>query len=266
MIEVRAILVPVLMAVCHTAAAQSVSNHQLAAQSNDPGAPLVALNVQNTYSPRNHGGKGWSNELQFQPVIPVGPFGPIRMRSIHRPTVPLEMSARPNRKTGLGDIQLLSVFVPDAGSSLTWGLGAEFTFPTANHGMNGEEKWVAGPALYLLYSSRGSTWQIGAIARERISFAGRSIREDIHELVVQPILQHNIGGGWYVSMGDLDWSFDWRDQGAATIPAALQIGRVTTIGNGVYNIALEGAHYVARHGSGPDSSIRLQISLLLPSS
>jgi hypothetical protein len=69
-------------------------------------------------------------------------------------------------------------------------VGAEFTFPTARHSANGGEKWVAGPAAYLLFRP-AERLQIGAILRERYSFAGKSSRDDIHELAVQPILQYN---------------------------------------------------------------------------
>jgi hypothetical protein len=65
-------------------------------------------------------------------------------------------------------------------------------------------------------------------------------------------------------MGDLDWEFDWKDDGAATIPAAFQVGRVTKIGSKLYNLSIEGAYYVARHGPNPNYSIRLGFSLLLP--
>jgi hypothetical protein len=235
----------------------------LAAQSNNPGAPLVQLTFQNTYSPANHRGRGYSNEFQFQPVIPLEPFGPFPWPSISRPSVPIETSAGPGRETGLGDIELLHIFVPHSKGGFSWGLGAEFTFPTAGHSVNGDEKWVAGPAAFALVKL-GDRLQIGAIARERISFAGKGSRDDIHELAVQPICQYNLDDGWYVSMGDFDWKFDWKDSGAATIPAALQVGKVADIGGKLFNLSLEYGYYVARHGPNPNYSIRLGFSRLLP--
>jgi hypothetical protein len=169
----------------------------------------------------------------------------------------------PDRKTGLGDIELLHIFVPHLTAGFSWGVGAEFTFPTAGQSVNGDEKWVAGPAAYVMFK-RGARLQIGAIARERISFAGKSSRDDIHELVVQPILQYNLDDGWYVSMGDFDWKFDWKDNGAATIPAAFQVGKVADIGGKLFNLSLEYGYYVARHGPNPNYSIRLGFSRLLP--
>lgn len=235
----------------------------LAAQSNNPGAPLVQLTFQNTYSPSNHKGDGYSNEFQFQPVIPLQPFALVPWPSIIRPSIPIETSPDPDRKTGLGDIELLHIFVPHLTAGFSWGVGAEFTFPTAGQSVNGDEKWVAGPAAYVMFK-RGARLQIGAIARERISFAGKSSRDDIHELVVQPILQYNLDDGWYVSMGDFDWKFDWKDNGAATIPAAFQVGKVADIGGKLFNLSLEYGYYVARHGPNPNYSIRLGFSRLLP--
>ena len=233
----------------------------LAKQSNNPGAPLMQLTVQNTYSPENYAGDGGANELQFQPVIPLPAFGILPWPSIARPSVPLATSAGPAHETSLGDIELLYILVPHLQAAFSWGFGAEFTFPTAGADSNGEGKWIGGPAAYLL-ATRGNL-QFGAIARQRNSFAGESSREDISEMAVQPILQYNLNNGWYVSMGDFDWTFDWRD-GGTTIPAAFQVGRITSLGAHLYNLSVEGGYYLAHDGPGPRYSIRLGVSRLLP--
>jgi hypothetical protein len=63
------------------------------------------------------------------------------------------------------------------------------------------------------------------IVQNPISFAGRGDRPDVNQLLLQPIAQDNLADGWYVSMGDFTWSFDWKQGGEATIPLALQLGR-----------------------------------------
>lgn len=224
---------------------------------------MVQLTFQETYSPSNHKGNGYSNEFQFQPTIPIKPFGPIPWRQINRPSFPLETSAGPDRRTGPGDVEDIHIFVPEGPPDFTYGFGAELVIPTASADINGDGKWQIGPALYLLYAGIPNL-QIGALARDRISFAGESDRDDVHNLVIQPILQYNLSDGWYISMGDLDWEFDLKDDGAATIPLAVQVGRVTKIGGQLYNFALEGADYIANHGPSPNYSIRLAVTLLLP--
>lgn len=246
-----------------SAAALADDANKLAADANNPGAPLVQLNFQNTYSPSNHQGRGYSNEFLFQPVIPLAAFGPFPWHSINRPSVPLETSAGPDRKTGLGDIEILQLFVPHKGKHFSWGFGAEVTLPTAPQSANGSEKWVVGPAAFAIYKITPRL-QAGAIPRYRWSVAGKSSRDDINELVVQPILQYNLDGGWYVSMGDFDWSFDWKADGAATIPLAFQVGRITTLAGKRYNLSLEYGNYVTRNGPTPDYSIRLGFGRLLP--
>jgi hypothetical protein len=78
----------------------AADNSSLAAQTADPGAALVQLTFQETYSPSNHQGKGYSNEFQFQPVIPIKAFGPIPWRQIKMwlpPLLPLYLpSQSPN--------------------------------------------------------------------------------------------------------------------------------------------------------------------------
>ena len=86
----------------------------------------------------------------------------------------------------------------------------------------------------------------------------------MNTLIFQPIAQYNLPPGWYVSMGDLQWLFDWEDGGAATIPVAFQVGRVLPILGQQWNLALEGAYTAVHNGPAPRWSIRLGLLLLLP--
>jgi hypothetical protein len=239
------------------------TNTELAAQTADPGASLIQLTLQETYSPTNHKGKGYSNELQFQPVIPIKASSIIPWPQLNRPTIPLETSAGPARKTSMGDIEDIHLFVPISKTHFTYGFGAEISIPTASADVNGSGKWQFGPALYVLYAGI-SNLQIGALVRDTVSFAGKSNRDGVHLLAMQPILQYNMPAGWYLSMGDFDWDFDWKNNGAATIPLAAQLGRVVKIGGHTYNLSIEYASYVANNGPSPKSSIRLGLTLLLP--
>ena len=53
--------------------------------------------------------------------------------------------------------------------------------------------------------------QLGVIVQNPISFAADSDREDASAMLVQPIGQYNFPRGWYASIGDLTWSFDWEE-------------------------------------------------------
>lgn len=106
--------------------------------------------------------------------------------------------------------------------------------------------------------------QLGIIVQNPISFAGAGDRSDVNQLQVQPIGQYNLPDGWYVSMGDFTWSFDWENGGAATIPLAFQAGRVVEVFGQKWNLALEPFYVVAHDGPGPRWGFRFGLSLLLP--
>jgi hypothetical protein len=98
-----------------------------------------------------------------------------------------------------------------------------------------------------------------------ISFAGSGDR-GVNQLLVQPILQVNLPEGWYIGAGDLNWTFDWKENGAARIPLALQVGRVMPIFGPLFNLAVEPFYLVAHEGPSPRWGIRFGFSLLLPES
>lgn len=142
-------------------------------------------------------------------------------------------------------------------------MGPVFVFPTASDDRLGAGKWQAGLAGAVLYEAIPHL-QLGVIVQNPISFAGDDDREDVNQLIVQPIAQVNFPKGWYASMGDFNWTFDWENGGAATIPLALQLGRVVKIGSYDYNLSIEAAYAVAHDGPAPRWMIRIGFSLLLP--
>jgi hypothetical protein len=159
------------------------TNTELAAKTVDSDAPLIQLTLQKTYSPTNHKGKGYSNELQFQPVIPIRANSFIPWPQINRPTIPLETSVGPDRKTSMGDIEDIHMFVPISKSHFTYGFGTEVIIATASADVNGSGKWQFGPAFYALYAGIPNL-QIGVLIRDTISFAGKSNRDDVHLLAM----------------------------------------------------------------------------------
>lgn len=149
---------------------------------------------------------------------------------------------------------------PDWG---TWGVGPVFVFPTGRDERLSAEKWQVGPAAAVLYDGIPNL-QLGVILQNPISFAGDDDRPDVNQLLVQPIAQYNLPDGWYVSMGDFNWSFDWEEGGDATIPLAFQAGRVLKLGGQHFNLALESFYTVAHAGVVPRWGVRLGFTLLLP--
>jgi hypothetical protein len=248
------------------AAAQPTASPEkgLNAKSADPTYPLAQVQFLNTLALTNREGEGVANELLLQPVFPIPPLKRFPIGQILRPSIPLATTTPgPDRTTGFGDISLFDIFLPERFSWGAVGVGPVFVFPTASDDRLGAGKWQAGPAAAVLYEAIPHL-QLGVIVQNPISFAGDDDREDVNQLIVQPIAQYNFPDGWYASMGDFNWTFDWEDGGAATIPLALQLGRVVKIGRYDYNLSIEGAYTVANDGPAPRWMIRFGFSLLLP--
>jgi len=64
---------------------------------------------------------------------------------IIRPSIPIITSPGPDRTTGLGDISLFDIFLPERYEWGAWGIGPVFVFPTATDDRLGQGKWQMGP-------------------------------------------------------------------------------------------------------------------------
>jgi hypothetical protein len=181
---------------------------------------------------------------------------------IIRPSIPLITTPGPNRTTGLGDITLFDLLVPERVSWGSLGIGPVAVFPSATDNQLGSEKWQIGPAGAFIYEAIPHL-QLGFIIQNPISIGGNADRDDVNQLLLQPIAQYNFEQGWYASIGDFTWSFDWEDDGDAMIPLALQLGRVMTLNGSIWNFAVE-PFYVVTNDPGPRWGFRFGVSLLLP--
>ena len=178
-------------------------------QLNNPLTSIWSLTFQENFS-LNKGdradGTDIGNTFFFQPALPI-PLGK-DMVFIARPVFPLvtntildptsEDTAN-RKKTGFGDIQVLSLIGPDRKDGLVWGLGPTFKFPTASHDSLGQGKYQAGPAVMLL--SIGKPWVLGGIAQHWWSYAGDSDRPVISRTDFQYIIRRQIPGA--MSIGRL---------------------------------------------------------------
>jgi hypothetical protein len=241
----------------------SAPKQPLQAAAADPTWPLIQVTLDYDLAVTNRGGSGSAHRLLFQPVIPLAPFKGFPVGQIIRPSLPLISSPGPDRATGLGDLTIFDVFLPRRHSWGALGAGPVVVFPTATDDRLGQGKWQIGPAAAVIYQAIPNV-QIGVILQNPISFAGDADRQSVNQLLVQPIAQYNLPDGWYVSMGDLTWTFDWKHGGDATIPLAFQAGRVFPLFGQQWNLAVQPFYTVVHSGPSPRWGIRFGFSLLLP--
>ena len=241
----------------------SGADKSLQAKAADPTEPLIQVSVDVDVAVSNRGGEGGSQRILVQPVIPLPPFEWFPIGQIIRPAIPVIRTPGPDHTTGLGDITVFDIFLPRRFGWGAVGAGPVAVFPSATDDRLGQGKWQLGPAAALMYEAIPHL-QLGMILQNPISFAGESDRDGVNALLVQPILQYNLPRGWYVSMGDFSWTFDWKDHGQATIPLALQVGRVFPLFGQQWNLAAEPFYLIAHEGPSPRWGFRFGFSLLLP--
>lgn len=229
----------------------TLSAQELASQSNDPTAPLTTVQFRDVYIPDAKVKNGLLNTFEIQPVIPIGPFEWLPLTQLMKITMPLvSTTPEPGSKTGLGDLEVFDLFTVKQ-SWGRWGVGPILVFPTATNEELGAGKYQAGPSAGAIYSGI-KNFIVGAVLQNPISFAGDSNRLSVNQLIVTPTLYYNFEDGWFVGLSDFNWTFDWKDNGAALIPVGLQVGKVFHIGTQPFNLSVEAGRAVARPSDMPD--------------
>jgi hypothetical protein len=216
----------------------AVSAQELANQANNPTAPLTLVQFRDIYVPRAKKQNGPLNSFQFQPVVPIGPFGWLPLVQLMKITMPLfNANPGPGHETGMGDLTVFDLFSLEQ-SWGRWGFGPVLVLPTATQKELGSGKYQAGPAAGLIYTSIKNV-VAGAILQNPISFGGSPSRSSVNQLIVSPTLTYNLPEGWFVGLTDYNWTFDWKNNGAATIPLGVQVGKVVRIGKQPVSLSFE---------------------------
>ena len=210
-----------------------------------------------------------SNTFNFQPSLPV-PVAKSKMLLVRpvfpiltRPVVNAEGIQQDN-VTGLGDIQVFSLFGPDRKVGLIWAVGLSFVFPTASDPSLGSGKTQLGPALMLL--SIGQTWNLGTIIQHWSSVAGDPEREDTQQSDIQYIIRRQIKGkGMTVGMGP-NITIDWmaEEGNRVTLPVGLGITKTVLWGKTPWKLRFEPQYAIVKpQDYGAQWIIRIQIAPII---
>jgi hypothetical protein len=230
-----------------------LSAAELASQINNPAAPVTFVQFRNIMSPNIPGTGGVTNSFQIQPVIPIQKSKNIPFLQLIKMTLPISSAPSPLSQQGLGDLQFFDL-VSIKQSWGRWGFGPALVFPTATSKVLGAGKWQAGPSFALIYTNVKNL-TMGAVLQNPISFAGDSSREAVNNLIITPTFTYNVPdhvvpgvwkSGWFAGLSDYNITFDWRNDGAGTIPLGPQIGRVFHIGGQPFSASIEAGGLVKR--------------------
>jgi hypothetical protein len=193
-------------------------NTELSRQATDPTASLMALNFQGIYVGDFYGAgiPGQPDDrftFQFRPVIPFTFLG---HPNILRATVPYQLDGRGDE--GCGPISLfdLVVFNEKWGR---WGIGPVMSFDTTGDAL---DEFVIGPAI-------GGVWQVNkkfsaGLFTQNVFWRNTAVTQ------IQPVIAYQLGDGWSLSAGDLQFTYDWETSRWLNLPIGFQLGKVVKLG------------------------------------
>ena len=237
----------------------------LAKASQNPVADLISLPIQHNFNFKTGPGDDVLNIMNIQPVIPV------RLNEdwnlINRLILPIiwqpEMAPGMGIQNGLGDIQYTDIFSPAKSEGLVWGIGPVFQFASAPDERLGSERYSAGPSAVFLVMD--GPWVVGALLQNVWSYAGDGDREDVNQFLMQPFVNYNLPGGWYLSTApNITANWETHGTGRWTVPVGGGVGRVFKIGKQPVNLSVRAYYNVVRPDNGPDWSVQVQLTLLFP--
>lgn len=207
-----------------------------------------------------------TNVFNFQPSLPI-PVGKSKMLLV-RPVFPLitvpdtyQDGEQEGYETGLGDIQVFSLYGPDKKDGVIWGAGLTFAFPTASSENLGSGKTQMGPALMVLSITK--KWTMGSIVQHWNSVAGDENRADISKTDIQYIIRKQIKGkGMSIGMGP-NISINWNasEGNKLTFPIGLGVTKTVKWGNTPWKLRLEPQYSIIKpENYGSLWNIRVQIA------
>ena len=273
MARARAFVAAVLAAWPSLASAQGGEDLVKAAQ--NPVAAVISLPLQENLLFGAGPNGDTVSVLNVQPVVPFAAGGWNVISRTIAPVIyaPDLVSGLPEQvgdpqgddgSFGLGDVNESVYFSPADPGPVIWGVGPSLTLPTATDDSLGSGRWSAGPTAVVLVQP--GPWTVGALARQLWSFAGDDDREDVSQLLLQPFVSYNFGGGWFAASSPIitaNWEADDHDD-RWTVPVGGGLGRLFTVGGQAVNVSTQAFYNVEKPDLGPDWSLRLQVQFLFP--
>lgn len=266
------------LAVClsvSTRVAAEQGGGDLRAATQNPISSMYSLPFKLTFD--NGADNGDANFLSIQPVLPatVGDWNLVSRIIVPIANAPGGIPGLPGnpgvgdpsksgRTSGLGDINYSLFFNPlETEGSLIWGLGGSITAPTASDDRLGSGKWSAGPTGVGLVQPEWGTY--GMLLRQLWSFAGDDDRRDVSQSLIEPFVNYNLEGGWYL-LSDSVITVDWKikDGDKVTLPLGGGVGKIFKLGNQPMNARVEAYSNVVKPDGAPDWTIGGTIQFLFP--
>jgi hypothetical protein len=233
----------------------------------NPIGDLYSVPFQNNTNFNTGPHKGTQDILNVQPVIPIHINSDWNV--ITRTILPLiwQPSFQPAQSVPFGTgPTTFSAFLSPANptNGLVWGIGPVVQVPTISSATLGSNVWGGGPTGVLVYMK--GPWVGGVVANNVWSFGGTQGLGGTryNTFLVQPFVNYNFGGGWYVYSSPIITA-NWLKAGneAWTLPVGAGAGRVVKLGGKLpVNFQLGAYYNTLRPEFGSTWQLRTQITLI----
>lgn len=242
------------------------AHHVGGASATNPVAPILQMQFENMFVPSSFNADGYANQLFIQPVIPYTLWKQPIISRITLPLITTPDVGPIDGTTGLGDTTTLNFAMWEIKNEF-WGgdigFGPVIGFPTGSKDLTSSGKWQAGPNfVYINTSTEKLEWGIVAYHVWAFANAGDSDRSDVSTTVFAPIFTKHFDHGWYVTMGDTLWSYNWETS-ELSVPLAFGGGKVFKLGGQPMNIFVTPFYDVAQPDFGNEWGFRLSLSFIL---
>jgi hypothetical protein len=234
---------------------------------------LVAEKVSFPFKSVIEGARGRAHQstgyaLRFEPIVPLRISEDWRL--VTRTIVPVRVlpeaggggGAGGGRVSGLGDTSA-SVFLSPwrMWRGLRWGIGVNFLLASATRSQLGNGYWGAGPTAAAIEETEH--WTVGALVRSSLSFAGDPDRPPVTLLLLQPIVELNLGRGWSLATRPEMEMQQRPTEGARwTVPVGLEAGKAFTLGGQALRISTAGYGNPVHRPDGPLYTVQLTVSFI----
>jgi len=259
--------IAILSLLAPAAYGQEGGESDLAKKTQNPVSDLISLPFQNNTNFGIGPHDRTQNVLNIQPVIPFSLSE--KWNIITRTIVPYiyqpDITKNSGGELGIGDINTTLFLSPASPGKIIWGAGPIFSFPTTTNEKLGTEKWCIGPSAVAL--TMHGPWVAGVLINNVWSFAGRSDRANVNQMLIQYFINYNLKKGWYLSSAPIITA-NWKADGDDTwlVPFGGGVGKVFKIGKQPMNASVQ-AFYNAIHPDDapyPNWTLRLQLQFLFP--
>ncbi|MBZ6075744.1 hypothetical protein K9B37_05510 [Microvirga sp. WGZ8] len=238
----------------------------LAKAAQNPIADMISLPFQSNLNFAVGPHSKPQNILNIQPVIPLHldqDWNLITrwiMPVISQP--PLTITG--DREAGLGDFNPSFFFSPRQPThGVIWGIGPTFVLPTGTDKTLTQGKYSIGPSFVAVIDK--GPWLFGVLINNVWSFAGKSKRPDVNQMLVQPFVNYNFAGGWYLTSSPIITA-NWQESGRErwTVPVGGGFGRVFKIDEQPVNMQLSAYYNVVKPTDGANWQLRAELTFLFP--